>query len=123
VNEPHRVMIIDDDRGVREILTLAFEGEGYEVRSAADGAEGLEMLARHAADVVIVDMRMPEVDGRQFCERYARMPTGGGPVILMTAMSGRAGTADMPGVVETIAKPFDLDEVLDVVASLVSVSP
>jgi two-component system response regulator MprA len=116
-------MVIDDDRGVREILTLALEAEGYDVESAADGAEGLEMLARRAADVVIVDMRMPEVDGRKFCELYAQLPDGGGPVILMTAMTGRASTTDMPGVVQSIAKPFDLDEVFDVVARLMPGSP
>ena len=117
-----RVMVIDDDHGVREILSLALSEEGYDVESAMDGAEGLAMLARSPADVVIVDMRMPELDGSNFCRLYAEQTDGRGRVILMTAMAGRSVTADIPGVVEWIAKPFDLDEVLDVIARIIGAS-
>ena len=117
-----RVMVIDDDHGVREILSLALSEEGYDVETAMDGAEGLAMLARRAADVVIVDMRMPELDGSDFCRLYADQTDGRGRVILMTAMAGRSVTFDIPGVVEWIAKPFDLDEVLDVIARVISAS-
>ena len=115
-------MVIDDDHGVREILSLALSEEGYDVETAMDGAEGLAMLARRAADVVIVDMRMPEIDGSDFCRLYADQTDGRGRVILMTAMAGRSVTADIPGVVEWIAKPFDLDEVLDVIARIIGAS-
>jgi CheY-like chemotaxis protein len=115
-------MVIDDDHGVREILTLALDAEGYEVDSAVDGAQGLARLERHPADAVIVDMRMPEVDGSEFCRRYAKHTGGSGRVILMTAMAGRPATTEIPGVVEWIAKPFDLDVVLDAVARVVSAS-
>jgi DNA-binding response OmpR family regulator len=115
-------MVIDDDHSVREILSLALGEEGYAVDSAADGAEGLALLARRPADVVIVDMRMPELDGATFCRLYAKQTAGKGRVILMTAMPGRSVTPDMPGVVEWIAKPFDLDEALEVVARIVNAS-
>src|SRR4029079_11600444 len=85
-------------------------------------AEVWAMLARRAADVVIVDMRMPELDGSSFCRLYADQTDGRGRVILMTAMAGRSVTSDMPGVVEWIAKPFDLDEVLDVIARVIGAS-
>ena len=120
MNEPRRVMVIDDDNAVREILTLALQAEGYEVASASDGAEGLEKLAQRSADVVIVDMRMPYVDGARFCRLYARQVGGGGPVILMTARAGRPTSIDLPGVVETVTKPFDLDEVFGSVARVVA---
>jgi DNA-binding NtrC family response regulator len=119
MSHARRVMVIDDDAAVREILTLALQAEGYAVESARDGAEGLEMLERRRADVVIVDMRMPEVDGARFCRQYADR-LGGGPVILMTAMTGRPTSTDLPGVVEAITKPFDLDEVLDTVARVIA---
>ena len=112
-------MVIDDDHGVREILSLALSAEGYDVESARDGAEGLAALASRPADVVIVDMRMPELDGGDFCRLYAEQTGGIGRVILMTAMA-RAGTTDFPGVVERIAKPFDLNDVFDIVARVVS---
>jgi CheY-like chemotaxis protein len=113
-------MVIDDDHGVREILSLALGEEGYEVEAAMDGAEGLALLARRPADAVIVDMRMPELDGTTFCRLYAKQTEGKGRVILMTAMAGRAAATDLPGVVEWIAKPFDLNDVIDIVARVVS---
>ena len=113
-------MVIDDDHGVREILSLALSAEGYEVESARDGAEGLAALASRPADVVIVDMRMPELDGGDFCRLYAEQTGGNGRVILMTAMARGAGGTLMPGVVEWIAKPFDLNEVFDIVARVLS---
>jgi DNA-binding NtrC family response regulator len=118
MSDTRRVMVIDDDAAVREVLTLALQTEGYEVESARDGAEGLEMLARRSADVVIVDMRMPDVDGARFCRVYAER--GGSPVILMTAMAGRKTSSDLPGVVQAVTKPFDLDEVLDTVARVIA---
>jgi CheY-like chemotaxis protein len=111
-------MVIDDDEGVREALGLALGSEGYDVQYARDGREGLEVLARRAADLIIVDMRMPEVDGGNFCRSYAK-DGGTSPVILMTARSGREIAADLPGVVEAVTKPFDLEYLLELVARLI----
>jgi DNA-binding NtrC family response regulator len=111
-------MVIDDDEGVREALGLALVAEGYDVRYAKDGRQGLEVLAGHPADLVIVDMRMPEVDGGNFCRSYAQ-DGGTSPVILMSARAGRDVASDLPGVVETVAKPFDLEYLLDLVARMV----
>ena len=123
MTELHRVMVIDDDAGVREIVALALRAEGYEVETAIDGAEGLAALARRPADVVLVDLRMPDVDGAAFCRQYAQARNGGGPVILMTAMAGRPTLSDLPGVIESVAKPFDLDDVLGAVARVTNAAP
>jgi DNA-binding response OmpR family regulator len=111
-------MVIDDDEGVREVLGLALASEGYDVQYARDGREGLEVLAGSPVDLIIVDMRMPDVDGGNFCRSYSE---GGGtsPVILMTARPGRDSTADLPGVVEAVTKPFDLEYLLGLVARLI----
>jgi DNA-binding NtrC family response regulator len=113
-----RVMVIDDDEGVREALGLALGSEGYDVQYARDGREGLELLARRAADLVIVDMRMPEVDGSDFCRSYSK-DGGTSPVILMSARNDQQIAADLPGVVEAVPKPFDLEYLLELVARLV----
>jgi len=111
-------MVIDDDEAVREVLGLALGAEGYDVQLARDGREGLEALARRDADLIIVDMRMPEVDGGDFCRSYA---TNGGtsPVILMTARAGQEISVGLPGVVEAVIKPFDLERLLELVARLI----
>ena len=111
-------MVIDDDEAVREALGLALGSEGYEVEYARDGREGLEALVRRSADLIIVDMRMPEVDGEDFCRSYAQ-DGGASPVILMSARAGREIAADLPGVVEAITKPFELEYLLDLVARLI----
>jgi two-component system response regulator MprA len=118
LNASRRVMVIDDDEAVREALGLALGSEGYDVQYARDGREGLELLARRAADLIIVDMRMPEVDGGNFCRSYAK-DGGTSPVILMTARAGREIAADLPGVVEAVTKPFDLEYLLEMVARLI----
>jgi CheY-like chemotaxis protein len=110
-------MVIDDDDGVREALGLALVAEGYDVQYATNGGQGLELLARRAADLIIVDMRMPEVDGGNFCRSYAR-DGGTSPVILMSARAERGLATDLPGVVEAVAKPFDLEYLLDLVARM-----
>jgi DNA-binding response OmpR family regulator len=110
-------MVIDDDDGVREALGLALGSEGYDVRYARDGREGLASLAGDPADLVIVDMRMPEIDGATFCREYAK-EGGTSPVILMSARS-EPDTAGLPGVVEVVTKPFDLEYLFELVARLV----
>jgi two-component system response regulator MprA len=109
------VVVIDDDDGVREILTLALRAEGYDVRTARNGVEGLAILRAGRADLVLADVRMPEIDGRAFCRSYAQEQDAG-PVILLTAVIGGAAAADLPGVVETVSKPFDLEYLLGLVA-------
>jgi CheY-like chemotaxis protein len=111
-------MVVDDDDGVREALGLALDTEGYEVQFARDGREALQSLARRPADLVIVDMRMPEVDGADFCRSYAQ-DGGTSPVILMSARTDQAVARGLPGVVETVAKPFDLEYLLELVARLI----
>jgi DNA-binding NtrC family response regulator len=111
------VMVIDDDEGVREAIGLALASEGYDVRYARDGREGLEALSGHPADLIIVDMRMPDVDGGNFCRSYAQAG-GTSPVILMSARPEHDAAADLPGVVEAVTKPFDLEYLLELVARL-----
>jgi DNA-binding NtrC family response regulator len=111
-------MVIDDDEGVREALGLALDMEGYDVRYAKDGREGLDLLRQYPADLIIVDMRMPQVDGANFCRSYAQ-DGGASPVILMSARAGHGIATDLPGVVEIVAKPFDLEYLLDLIGRMV----
>ena len=110
-----RIVVIEDDAAIREILDLALSGEGYEVRQARNGEEGLALLASDGADLVLVDMKMPVMDGAEFCRVYALQPQPAAPVIVMTAASQAVEAALLPGVIEAIAKPFELDGLLDVV--------
>jgi len=104
------VLVVDDDRALRELLSEALADEGYEVRRAGDGAEALEAVERERPDVVLTDAWMPGVDGAQLARQ---LQVKGVPVVLMSAVYAEI---DLPGV-PFLAKPFDLDRLLDVVTT------
>jgi two-component system, sensor histidine kinase and response regulator len=82
-----RVLVVDDNAANRELALQILESEGYEVRVAASGQECLSELAREPADCVLLDVRMPGLDGFAVCERIRALPGGAEiPVIFLTAM-------------------------------------
>ena len=109
------VLIIDDEEDYRVILTEILGGAGFSVRAAEDGAQGLEMLQRSSADVVLVDWMMPKMDGEQFCRAMRAQPELKDiPVIMLTVKQ----TADEElealhfGVDDFVVKPFKAAELL-----------
>ena len=120
MRRPSRIVVIDDDDAIREIIDLALTAEGYVVTAARNGSEGLDLLSRQEADGVIVDMKMPIMDGAEFCRTYAQRVERSAPVIVMTAAPGASSDDfQVPGAAETIAKPFELDALLAAVARIV----
>jgi OmpR family response regulator RpaB len=63
------VLIIDDEAHIRRVIELKFKNQGYRVRTATNGEEGLELIKAHKPDVVITDIMMPKLDGKTLCER------------------------------------------------------
>ena len=66
------ILVIDDEPGVRDLLQDALSGAGYRVQSATNGADGLDQLRRRSADLCIVDVNMPTMNGFEFLEKLAR---------------------------------------------------
>jgi CheY-like chemotaxis protein len=117
------VLVVDDDRAIRETLRTVLEEEGYTVNEASNGARALELLrASHAPYVVLLDLRMPELDGPGVLAAVAadeRLSTQHAYAIITAnldtvprARAALRGRLSVP----VIAKPFDLDVVLDTVA-------
>ncbi|MDP9365642.1 MAG: response regulator [Chloroflexota bacterium] len=109
-----RVLVVEDDRAVLDLLDGALREEGYRVRRAEDGVEALEAIREQTPDLVIADVHLPRLDGGQLVRRLRDENV---PVILL---SGDPNWARTPGVA-FVAKPFDLDHLLLVVARLLSV--
>lgn len=107
----YRLLIVDDEPRMREILSLLASRWGYDVRTAAGGREALETLEDFAAEVVVTDLRMPEVDGEALL-REVRVRHPQTVVILMTAHATvrSAVEAMKAGAFDYIMKPFDNDE-------------
>lgn len=115
-----RVLVVDDNPDIRELLRTALEWEGYSVETANDGVAALEVLTHtDEAWLVLLDINMPGMTGLEVCERLSTM---GGlsaqhVVVLMTA--GFFPDGDVPPPVRALLpKPFNLDAVRDLVARL-----
>src|SRR5690348_6082295 len=104
---PRRILLVEDDPGVRDMLVLALGDEGYAVESAPDGAVALEVIAQSRPDVILLDMKMPRMDGWAFAARYEPRLAARAPVIVLTAAQDAAQRAAEVGVVAYLAKPFD----------------
>ena len=108
-----RVLVVDDDRAIRNALARALELEGYAVDLVADGAAALESIRTVRPDVAIVDVMMPNVDGLTLL-RVLRAERDRLPVLMLTARtetSDRVAGLDA-GADDYLAKPFDLPELL-----------
>jgi DNA-binding NtrC family response regulator len=107
-----RVLVVDDDAGVRTLLGEALRARGHAVQAVADGSQALHVADRQALDLVILDMVLPGVDGLQVL-RDLRDQRPATPVIMITghASVGSAISAMKMGAFDYIVKPFRIDEV------------
>ena len=114
------VLVIDDEEIMREILSTLLEREGYSVRTAASGAEGLDLARSLPFDAVIVDVMMPGIDGIQVLDELQKMDDDL-PVLMVTAYASMesAISAMKKGAFDYITKPFKNDEVLVVLRNAV----
>ena len=112
--KPMRVLVVDDERAVRDSLRRALELEGYDVELAADGEEALERLAQNGEpDAVVLDILMPKIDGLEVCRRLRREGHRL-PVLMLTArdeVENRVAGLDA-GADDYVTKPFALEELL-----------
>ena len=123
-----KILVVDDERAVRESLRRALELEGYEIELAADGQEALQLLETNGdaqPDAVILDVLMPGVDGLDVCRRLRRSGNRV-PVLMLTArdeIENRVAGLDA-GADDYVTKPFALEELLARVRALLRrVSP
>ena len=111
-----KILIIDDDAGLRKSLSLILGDAGYDVLQAEDGEVGLSTALEQHPDIILCDVRMPKLDGIQFLDAY-REAEGTALVLVMTAYGGLdlAMEAMKKGAYDYVPKPFGADEVLLVV--------
>ncbi len=116
-----RVLVIEDDDSTRAFVVMLLEDAGYEVRSAREGAEGLVSMCESRPDVIVLDVRMPLMDGWAFRRRQADLEGFGAiPTIIMS--SGETPDRSELGSARFVAKPFSSLEMLDAVRT-VTASP
>ncbi len=108
------VLVVDDDTSILDTVSSILSGEGFDVVSASSGQEALEAVARKLPVLILLDMRMPVMDGWAV-ERALRGQGIRVPIIVMTAAESARRWADEVGAEGYLAKPFGLDELLTTV--------
>ena len=103
------ILVVDDDEGTRLALEMALSDDGYEVQTANDGQHALEVLDGCSPHAILLDIRMPVMDGSAFLTAYRNRPPPHAAVIAMT--TSRTPQHPIPEDVEDILlKPYDLDD-------------
>jgi len=105
-----KILVVDDDLNICDLLRLYFENEGYEVKTANDGAEGVSFFKMYEPDLVLLDIMLPKKDGQQVLAEIRKESTK--PVIMVTAKGevfDKVLALEM-GADDVVVKPFDLKE-------------
>ena len=113
------VLVVDDDDGIRDSIDMTLSDEGYQVLTATHGADALTLVDQHLPSLILLDMRMPVMDGWQFARAYRQRPGPHAPIVVVTAAveaAGRAAEIHADGV---LPKPFRLAELIEVVGRYV----
>lgn len=106
-----RVLVIDDDDGVCDLLRQSLGEQGFAVATVPHGAAALELVKHHQPAVILVDLRMPIMDGWAFVEQYRRVATPPASILLLTAARDIEENAVRLRADGFIRKPFVLDDV------------
>ena len=108
------MLVVEDEDAVGQVVADVLTDEGYDVRRARNGREGLELLREWRPQLILLDLMMPEMDGWAFRTRQRQLggPIAAVPVIVLSGAREARARADELEAVEAISKPFDLDEVV-----------
>jgi two-component system KDP operon response regulator KdpE len=123
MDQQRTILIVDDDHGLRELVRINLEHEGYTVVQSRDGHEGVVAVREHRPDVVVMDINMPEMDGIEACSRIRQFSQV--PVLMLTArvQSRDVVTGLDQGADDYIGKPFNMDELLARIRALLRRNP
>ena len=118
-----KVMVVDDEESLRELIYAIFSSEGFEVVAAASGQECLEKLKSETADLILMDMMMPGMSGRETTEKIRQNPkTKNLKVMFLTVArfseTGKDALQDL-NVLEYVTKPFDNDDLVKRVKKII----
>jgi CheY-like chemotaxis protein len=113
--EQKTILVIDDEPDILDIVRMTLEPEGYHVDTACDGLEALESLSRHTPDLILLDIKMPVMDGLAFSREYHSRYDHVAPIVVFTAAADARMRVEETGASGWISKPFDLIRLIEVV--------
>jgi DNA-binding response OmpR family regulator len=106
------ILIVEDDDDLRELATTVLEMENFQVRTAQNGREALARVIEHMPDLILLDMKMPVMDGPSFALEFRARHGDSVPIVVVTAAQDAASRAREIGAAGWLAKPFSIDELV-----------
>jgi CheY-like chemotaxis protein len=108
---PQRILVVDDDADVRELIELALDGRGHDVDSVGGGAAALKLLSQHAYDLVVCDLNMPGLDGRAVYRAIEQQLPPRPAVVFVTGYADAGPYEEFLRTtqVPVVGKPFDIN--------------
>jgi CheY-like chemotaxis protein len=106
------ILVVDDDESIRQIVRIYLSDEGYIVGEAANGQVALDMLDDFRPAVILLDLRMPVMDGWEFTRRYRQRPGPHAPIVAFVASLNATEECSGLEAAAILSKPFDLDDLL-----------
>ena len=106
------VLVVDDDPSLRDLIDWGLSDLGYRVATASNGAAALQAVRQETPCVILLDMRMPIMDGWTFARQYRALPGPHAPIVVITAARDAAEWAGEVNAAGYLGKPFDLDELI-----------
>jgi CheY-like chemotaxis protein len=117
-----RVLVVEDDPDLAALEADVLQERGHAVEIAKNGREALDAVRRAAPDLILLDMKMPVMGGREFAEEYRRREPKAAPIVVVTAADDAQRRAAEIGASAWIGKPFDPEALVDTVASLLDLT-
>lgn len=115
-----QILVVDDDYDIRSVVDDLLTGEGYQVKTASNGRQALEILAAWRPAVILLDLSMPDMNGWTFLAHQQADPDLAQiPVIVMSAHYNLGAGASLESATAVVAKPFDVERLLDLITTLV----
>ena len=112
MTKPARILLVDDEAAIRRALAPLLRSRGYEVEAVGTGADALNIMSTHPADLIVLDLGLPDMEGSEVCRRVRETATV--PIIVLSARGADAdkvSALDL-GADDYVTKPFGIDELL-----------
>jgi len=114
---PKRVMVVDDDPDLLDLISTVLNLEGFQVITAADGQEALDAVGREMPNLILLDMKMPVMNGWEFANEFHSKYDHMVPIVAFTAAEDARKRAEEIGAEGYLGKPFDIGNLIAMVRS------
>jgi CheY-like chemotaxis protein len=112
-----KIMVVDDEPAIRELLAAVLRDEGYIVVAVGTGTQALELLPRERPDLVLLDIMMPDIDGREVYRRMRQLPELDDTRVILASAAVQLKLPDAQGTL-FLPKPFEVDALLEIVHAI-----